>query len=61
VAGLRAVGPILYANSGDWVESCTALVEHPDGRLEVITPGAVLRTPGTAHRARSADAGRISA
>ena len=26
----------LYANCGDWVESCTALVEHFDGRLEVI-------------------------
>ena len=23
-------------NDGDWVESCTALVEHMDGRLEVI-------------------------
>jgi UDP-2,3-diacylglucosamine pyrophosphatase LpxH len=27
---------VLYGNSGDWVESCTALVEHPDGRLAVI-------------------------
>ncbi|CCQ74664.1 UDP-2,3-diacylglucosamine diphosphatase [Magnetospira sp. QH-2] len=27
---------ITYANDGDWVESCTALVEHPDGRLEVL-------------------------
>jgi hypothetical protein len=23
-------------NCGDWVESCTALVEHPDGRFEII-------------------------
>ncbi|GAB6054493.1 UDP-2,3-diacylglucosamine diphosphatase [Magnetospira thiophila] len=30
------MGGILYANDGDWVESCTALVEHPDGRLEVL-------------------------
>jgi UDP-2,3-diacylglucosamine pyrophosphatase LpxH len=28
---------IRYANSGDWVESCTALVEHEDGRFEIIT------------------------
>ncbi|HBX61186.1 MAG TPA: UDP-2,3-diacylglucosamine hydrolase, partial [Methylophaga sp.] len=21
---------------GDWVESCTALVEHPDGQMEII-------------------------
>jgi hypothetical protein len=23
-------------NCGDWVESCTALVEHQDGRFEII-------------------------
>lgn len=27
---------VLYCNDGDWVESCTALVEHMDGRLEVV-------------------------
>jgi UDP-2,3-diacylglucosamine pyrophosphatase LpxH len=27
---------ILYGNCGDWVESCSALVEHPDGRIEVV-------------------------
>jgi UDP-2,3-diacylglucosamine pyrophosphatase LpxH len=35
-AELRMMQGWLYANSGDWVESCTALVEHLDGRLEVI-------------------------
>jgi hypothetical protein len=24
-------------NCGDWVESCTALAEHPDGRFEIVT------------------------
>jgi hypothetical protein len=24
-------------NDGDWVESCTALVEHYDGHWEIIT------------------------
>jgi hypothetical protein len=24
-------------NDGDWVESCTALVEHYDGKWEIIT------------------------
>jgi hypothetical protein len=24
-------------NCGYWVESCTALVEHEDGRFEIIT------------------------
>jgi len=35
-AEMREVGGILYTNDGDWVESCTALVEHTDGRLELI-------------------------
>ena len=35
-AEIRPIGDILYCNSGDWVESCTALVEHFDGRLELI-------------------------
>src|SRR5246500_1187823 len=35
-AELPKIGDILYCNSGDWVESCTALVEHFDGRLELI-------------------------
>ena len=29
-------GAVLYANCGDWVENCTALVEHLDGRLEIV-------------------------
>jgi len=35
-AELRTIEGILYANDGDWVESLTALVEHADGRLELI-------------------------
>lgn len=35
-AELRDIDGVLYANDGDWVESLTALVEHADGRLEVI-------------------------
>ena len=35
-AELREIDGILYANDGDWVESLTALVEHHDGRLEII-------------------------
>ena len=27
---------VRYANCGDWVESCTAIVEHSDGRLEIL-------------------------
>jgi UDP-2,3-diacylglucosamine pyrophosphatase LpxH len=35
-AEMRSVGGVLYCNDGDWVESCTALVEHVDGRLEIV-------------------------
>ena len=35
-AEIRDIDGILYCNDGDWVESCTALVEHLDGRLEII-------------------------
>jgi len=35
-AEMREVHGVLYINDGDWVESCTALVEHHDGRLELI-------------------------
>ena len=35
-AEMREIGGALYINDGDWVESCTALVEHADGRLEIL-------------------------
>jgi hypothetical protein len=39
---------VLYCNDGDWVESLTALVEHHDGRLEIIDRSrhaALVRAP----------------
>jgi UDP-2,3-diacylglucosamine pyrophosphatase LpxH len=35
-AEMREVDGIMYMNDGDWVESCTALVEHHDGRMELL-------------------------
>ena len=35
-AEMREIDGVLYCNDGDWVESCTALVEHFDGRLEIL-------------------------
>lgn len=35
---LRMIGEVLYANCGDWIESCSALVEHHDGTLEILHP-----------------------
>jgi UDP-2,3-diacylglucosamine pyrophosphatase LpxH len=33
----KMIGDIHYLNSGDWVESLTGIVEHYDGRFELIT------------------------
>ena len=29
------MGDVEYMNCGDWVESCTALIEHLDGSIEL--------------------------
>ena len=33
----RHIGSVHYLNCGDWVDTCSAIVEHLDGRLELIT------------------------
>jgi hypothetical protein len=33
---IRDIDGLVYVNCGDWVESCTAAVEHFDGQLEII-------------------------
>ncbi|MGS5087418.1 UDP-2,3-diacylglucosamine diphosphatase [Hydrogenophaga sp. A37] len=33
---MRTIDGTLYVNDGDWVESLSALVEHMDGRLELL-------------------------
>jgi len=35
-AELRYIGDTLYCNTGDWVESCTAMVETAEGKLQVL-------------------------
>lgn len=35
-ATIREIDGVTYMNCGDWVDSCTALVEHMDGRIELI-------------------------
>ena len=35
-AVIADINGIAYINTGDWVESCTAVVEHFDGRMELI-------------------------
>ncbi|MCP5371113.1 MAG: UDP-2,3-diacylglucosamine diphosphatase [Hyphomicrobiales bacterium] len=56
-AEIRDFDGLLYGNCGDWVESCTALVEHADGRLEILRwadiSQADLLAGSTASRPRS--------
>ena len=35
-ADMRNIHGVEYYNDGDWVEGCTALVEHFDGRMEIL-------------------------
>jgi UDP-2,3-diacylglucosamine pyrophosphatase LpxH len=35
-AEINYINGVLYCNDGDWVESCTAMVEHHDGELEIL-------------------------
>jgi hypothetical protein len=45
VPAIRRIEGIDYYNCGDWVEHCTALVEHLDGRLDLVGPAG-----GAGHR-----------
>lgn len=35
-ATIESMNGVEYINTGDWVESCTAVIEHFDGRMELI-------------------------
>jgi hypothetical protein len=45
---IRTIDGLVYVNCGDWVESCTAAVEHFDGQLEIIEWAAKLSAPTAA-------------
>lgn len=38
-AAIREIDGLAYVNCGDWVDSCTAIVEHRDGRMELVRAG----------------------
>ena len=49
-AAMRPVGDIVYINTGDWVESCTAVAETEDGIFEIIrwtSPSQDLSVPAS--------------
>jgi UDP-2,3-diacylglucosamine pyrophosphatase LpxH len=66
-AALKSIEDIAYYNCGDWVDSCTALVEHMDGRMELVrsTPdfslAPVLPQPQPQEQAIAAPAERLRA
>ena len=39
----KMIGGVHYLNSGDWIESLTAIVEHEDGRFELLDYVTFLR------------------
>ncbi len=47
-AAMRTVDTTTYLNCGDWVDSCTAIVEHLDGHMELIRWGAQAPSQSTA-------------
>ncbi|SOC42734.1 UDP-2,3-diacylglucosamine pyrophosphatase LpxH [Rhizobium subbaraonis] len=61
-AVIEDIDGIRYINTGDWVESCTAVVEHWDGTMELITwqmpaarAAAVAALPRQAEKAALSD------
>ena len=50
-AANREIDGLRYLNTGDWVESCTAIVEHYDGRMEVLHYPSLLRARAAAAEA----------
>lgn len=62
VAAIKPLHGLTYVNCGDWVDNCTAVVEHFDGRLELVrwnrTPYAAETPPAKAkpHPAHAATA-----
>jgi UDP-2,3-diacylglucosamine pyrophosphatase LpxH len=56
-ASEKTMNGVTYMNCGDWVESCTAIVEHFDGRFEVVRWAAPERVPA----AQAAEGAQVAA
>lgn len=63
-ATIKTIGDALYVNTGDFVESCTAIAEHEDGRFEILywrTTAAEREAVVETKRARALPAPRAAA
>ena len=58
-ATIKDVDGLLYVNCGDWVDSCTAVVEHFDGRLELVVWDGHCRAVAQEETAPAALAGEV--
>ncbi len=59
-AELREIDGVLYANDGDWVESLTALIEHADGRLEILDWMAFSQDGGALSAKRTTELAQVA-
>jgi UDP-2,3-diacylglucosamine pyrophosphatase LpxH len=55
-ANLRHIAGTLYCNTGDWVESCSALIEDPRGQLQLLRWPVARGAPSCAAAEPVADA-----
>jgi UDP-2,3-diacylglucosamine pyrophosphatase LpxH len=49
---VKPLEELMYYNSGDWVESCTALLEYDDGHIELVNFDYDLAEPANLAEAR---------
>ena len=61
-AAMKSINQVRYYNCGDWVDSCTALVEHFDGRMELVrtTPDNTLASVAPLRTADGAPAQTVT-
>jgi UDP-2,3-diacylglucosamine pyrophosphatase LpxH len=55
-ATIKQIDGVTYINCGDWVDSCTAIVEHFDGRMELVEWGVTAPAAPEALLARTTPA-----
>ena len=48
-AEIRQIGDVTYYNDGDWVESCTALVEDASGQMRIVDWTVASQDHASAH------------
>lgn len=52
-AAIRQIGPVTYYNCGDWVETCSALIEQENGLIEMVNYHPFKATPVSAAKPAS--------